>query len=197
MKKQTLFTLVLLSSQLGYAAECLYSIDSKKSQIGWKAFKYSEALKAGVPGSFKKVAYKETYKPNLEKALQATPVEIDLQTVDTKNPGRDQTLTKSFFTLILGKKIKARFLKMKASKALVAIQLNKKTKTVEMKVKKHSENHWSLEGSIDLLADFGLKKQFESLHQACKGLHTGSDGISKTWTDVELHAEVYFKKKCS
>ena len=40
-------------------------------------------------------------------------------------------------------------------------------------------------GSIDML-DFALKDAHDSIHQTCEELHRGKDGVSKTWTEVDL-----------
>jgi hypothetical protein len=34
-----------------------------------------------------------------------------------------------------------------------------------------------------------------SINKACEALHTGKDGISKTWSEVAVHADVLLNKK--
>jgi hypothetical protein len=36
----------------------------------------------------------------------------------------------------------------------------------------------------------------ESLNEACKDLHTGEDGVSKTWSEVNLSLEVELLSDC-
>jgi hypothetical protein len=33
-----------------------------------------------------------------------------------------------------------------------------------------------------------------SINKACEALHTGKDGISKTWSEVAVHADVLLNK---
>ena len=34
-----------------------------------------------------------------------------------------------------------------------------------------------------------------SINKACEALHTGKDGVSKTWSEVAVHADVLLQKK--
>ena len=49
--------------------------------------------------------------------------------------------------------------------------------------------------AVDMM-DFALQKPFDSIHQACEEQHTGEDGVSKTWTDLELALSGTFEKSC-
>jgi len=51
-------------------------------------------------------------------------------------------------------------------------------------------------GSIDML-DFALKDAHDSIHQTCEELHKGQDGVSRTWTDVDLTLTGKFTKSCA
>ena len=33
-----------------------------------------------------------------------------------------------------------------------------------------------------------------SINKACEALHTGADGVSKTWSEVAVHADVLLNK---
>ena len=52
-----------------------------------------------------------------------------------------------------------------------------------------------LTGEIDLV-DFKAEEAVASLNKICEALHTGADGISKTWSTVELAIETTLKKEC-
>ena len=53
------------------------------------------------------------------------------------------------------------------------------------------DNIVSINGNINNLMDWKMESAFNSLHAACELLHTGEDGISKTWEDVAIGAKVY------
>ena len=41
--------------------------------------------------------------------------------------------------------------------------------------------------------DFNGSKAMESLNKVCFDLHKGPDGISKTWSEVEINVATYLK----
>ena len=49
--------------------------------------------------------------------------------------------------------------------------------------------------SIDIL-DFRMQPAFDQIHKACEEQHTGDDGISKTWTQVDLSLTGRFTSSC-
>ena len=50
--------------------------------------------------------------------------------------------------------------------------------------------------SVMDMMDFQLQKPFDSIHTACEALHTGADGVAKTWTEVALRVVFSYEKKC-
>jgi hypothetical protein len=64
------------------------------------------------------------------------------------------------------------------------LTLNAKTVKVPMKFAIDAGT-FTADGTLDVM-DFGLSNAFASLHKACEALHTGADGVSKTWTPVDL-----------
>ena len=54
----------------------------------------------------------------------------------------------------------------------------------------------TLTGNLDLLK-VGEEAAWSSLHKSCETQHKGTDGVSKTWTEVELSATVETKGPCA
>ena len=52
-----------------------------------------------------------------------------------------------------------------------------------------------LNGSLNLL-DFKGEKAVDALNKACKDLHKGEDGKSKTWSDVNIYVKSTLKNSC-
>jgi hypothetical protein len=46
------------------------------------------------------------------------------------------------------------------------------------------------------MLDFALNGPWSSLHEACKALHTGADGVAKTWTEVMLTVSANVARIC-
>lgn len=77
---------------------------------------------------------------------------------------------------------------------VVDITLNDKTVSVPFTYEVTSETYYSFKGVMNL-EDWGATTAVESINNACKDLHTGPDGVSKTWSEVALEAEINFEKK--
>ncbi|NNC69249.1 MAG: YceI family protein, partial [Flavobacteriaceae bacterium] len=52
-----------------------------------------------------------------------------------------------------------------------------------------------LNGTLDIVNDFGAQAALESISKACFELHKGPDLVSKTWSDVGIDAAIYLRKK--
>ena len=50
----------------------------------------------------------------------------------------------------------------------------------------------TLSGTLNL-EDFNATSAIESLNKVCFDLHKGTDGISKTWSDVNIEVATYLK----
>ena len=54
-----------------------------------------------------------------------------------------------------------------------------------------------LEASVTVdMMDFALDGPWASIHETCKALHTGADGVAKTWTEVMLKVTADVAKIC-
>ena len=51
--------------------------------------------------------------------------------------------------------------------------------------------------SVMDMMDFNLQAPFKSIHEACKVLHTGPDGVAKTWTEVALQVTAEVIETCT
>ncbi|MGH1467412.1 MAG: YceI family protein [Bdellovibrionales bacterium] len=188
-----LFTLLLFSSN-AYSETCLHSIKEGSEKITWTGFKYTE--KTAVSGTFDKVKFKQVKdSPSMSELLESVEFEIDTKSVNSGNPARDTTLKGSIFgflkvpNTISGKIVSATQLDM-----AVEMTLNKKT-PMQMSLDAKDGKITST-GTLNLL-EHGLKKSYDAVHVACKGLHVGKDGVSKTWSTVEIKVEADYEVKCS
>lgn len=161
--------------------------DTQKQDLNytlqWTAFK--TPAKAGVNGSFTDVKLNgvDLKAATLEQGLQGATFAIVTKTVTTKDPARDQTLVTNFFDKMTGN-INGFFGEFKDGKVLVHLTMNGKTIDKEFTYT-NIENGVQLEGSIDIVSDFAAQTAFDTLHEACKGLHEG-----KTWTDVNIVVDI-------
>ena len=183
-----IFSFLTLSA-LSYAGGCVLT-QSDDMNVSWKAYK--TLGKIGVGGKFTSV----TYTPhalegkNFKELLVGSKVNIDLSKIDTGNPGRDETLVKSFFSVLKGKAITAEIVDIKKTDKHekgkprtgnldVKITMNEKTLTIPMKYI-YTDGKFNANGTIDLL-DFAAGNALSSINKSCYDLHKG-----KTWSDVSI-----------
>jgi hypothetical protein len=186
-----------------WAASNKWCLDPASVQVVWTAFKTTQ--KIGVNGNFTtlQVTAPEKGAKSLSKLLNSLKAEIKLEgaaSLSTGNPGRDQTLFDHFFKYLNGPiQIQGRFQGAKGTddvgELMLQLTLNGKKKTVPMTWSRTPEGALTAKGSLDVL-DFGLKTAFDDLHKTCEALHTGPDGISKTWSEVALQIQAKLNPGC-
>jgi polyisoprenoid-binding protein YceI len=202
--KLPIFCLIAAALTLGACAPkksaCTYEGDPKAIEIGWTAFKFTE--KTPVKGTFSKFqAMGPASAESLEKLLTGLHMDVDGASVETDNPGRNATIQQFFFEKFTPAfKIHAMATKLEGDDQkgtlTINIKMNDVAKDVAFSYTVNAEGRLEAIGSIDML-DFGLQPAFDSLHQACGDLHKGKDGVSKTWTQVDLIVSGKFQKSCS
>ena len=183
----TLLTITYASEPA--AAGCVL-VQPNSMNVNWKAYK--TLGKIGVGGKFTSVAYTPhaLEGKNFKELFVGSKVNIDLSKIDTGNPGRDETLVKSFFSVLKGKAVTAEIIDIKKTDKHekgkprtgnldVKITMNEKTLTIPMKYV-YTDGKFNANGTIDLL-DFAAGDALTSINKSCYDLHKG-----KTWSDVSI-----------
>lgn len=202
MKKIVPFLFVLFLSTLAACgpkkSACTYTTDPQGIQLEWTAFKFTE--KTPVKGKFNKVEVKGTSSaPSLAELAKGLHMDIDGGSVETNDAGRNATIQQFFFEKFTPPShIHAMASNLEGDdqqgKLNINISMNGNAKDVPFT---YSVTDGVLEAkaSIDMM-DFALQAPFDSIHKACEDKHTGKDGVSKTWTQVDLRLTAPFKKQC-
>lgn len=170
-----------------------YSIDTNASEINWTAYKTT--AKKAVKGVFTKLNITNPINSNTKKgAFDNLGFDIPVSSFFSKDETRDTKIKALFFgamdntTLISGT-----FSNISGDDNLGSMSLNLKmnNETVAIPMTYSIENNIvSINGNINNLMDWKMSTAFNSLHKACELLHTGEDGVSKTWEDVAISATV-------
>ena len=195
--------LVIGSMMFGFASEgsakdCQYSVAVDGVSVEWTAYKTSK--KAPVKGTFNTVSLKgKRSAGSLKDLASGLSMEIDGTSIESGNPGRNVTVSQFFFQKFAPSAgITAKVAKWTGDDQKgtvdISISLNGKSHTVPMAYTV-TEGAFVAEGAFNMM-DFALKAAFDSLHQACGTLHTGADGVAKTWEDVGLSLSAKFSKTC-
>jgi polyisoprenoid-binding protein YceI len=176
------------------AESCALSTSAKGQQLTWTAFKFTERL--GVEGSFDTI----TTTPGTPgdaawKAIDRMTFQIDTASVNTGNPGRDDKIRQHFFgTLENFQTISGRIKANSPGKATLFIEMNGQRHSVVVDVSPVAEGV-VLTGTIDV-EQWGAGPAIAALNEACGAVHTGEDGVSKLWPQVELRATIPIERTC-
>jgi len=188
----------LISARVQAAdASCSYKLVDGSVHVLWQAYKTTK--KVGVHGEFKKF---DLHNPSIANTiadmLKESRIVIDAASVDSGNPERDTTLLKFFFGLFKSPKITAQVAALHGADTGtldMVLNLNGRTRKVPMTYETVPQGDFTAKGSIDIL-DFGLKPALSSLHTACIDRHKGEDGVSKTWSEVDLKVTAKVDRVC-
>lgn len=177
---------------------CQYSVDAANIKFTWTAFKTT--AKVAVKGTFDKISIINDLSVSEIPALVLnTKFEIALGSINSGNPERDAKLVDKFFGKLANKETFTGVVQEcngdnKEGKAIVLLNINNLDHAVVMNYTV-VEDSLELAGTLDLL-DWKATDALTSLNQACLDLHKGEDGVSKTWSDMEIKVLVPLKKVC-
>lgn len=188
-----LLTIAILGlSFAAYAKPQICTLDYVKdgSTLAWTAFKTPK--KVGVTAKFTDFTINAKNSKSIEDLLSSATFEVNSQSVDSGDKGRDAKIQQFFFKKMLsGTKITGKVLKVADSMADVELTMNGTTKTTRMTVQYDEPmSKVNLKGSIDVL-EFGLKDSLASITKACFEKHEGV-----TWPDVDLDLSANLKQNC-
>jgi len=173
-------------------------LNEDASSIHWTGFKTTG--KIPVKGVFQNFKIKGTKPANdLITALKQAQANINIYSVFSNNESRDKKLIEQLFEKMTAtKNISARIEKIDVATqtAWVTINMNAHEKQIKMPIRIDEEKGLvSLKGTIDLVKDFGASNALGNFHKACFDEHAGEDGVSKTWSEVSIEADLKFDKK--
>ncbi len=178
---------------------CFYSYDEAAgAQVRWTAFKTT--AKVGVGGQFDQVNVTVGEKSTkITDILETIKFNIPTSSINTANEDRDSKIVKSFFgamnatDIILGqvKNVAGDNTNGTCTFYLTINNIEKET-TLDYLVEGSTVK---LTGEIDMV-NWSAENAVASLNEVCGALHTGEDGVTKTWSVVELAIETTLKKDC-
>ncbi len=193
----TLF-FILLSSNFASAKECKYSLNKTDIKMKWTGYKTTD--KVAVSGTFKSIDWSYKSSMTLSNLMKSIKFKIKTMSVNSGNSLRDKRVYKSFFKLMnKGEEISGYGISVdeKNKKAVIEIEMNGQRTPVIFSFEKNKKDlSFKLKSKIDILDHFKMTKSFKSIAELCKNLHTGKDGVSKTWSEVGLEITSKLIKTC-
>jgi polyisoprenoid-binding protein YceI len=180
-------------------AACTYAIAANAVKVTWTAFKFTE--KTGVSGSFNTARLEgPTAAATLTELAKGLRMEIDGASIESGDPARNATVSEFFFQQFTpDAKITGQAVEVsgddKAGVVKINISLNGKSKVVPFAYAIGAQGAVEAKASIDMM-DFALEGPYDTLHKACEEKHIGADGVSKTWTSVDIKLTGAYQEKC-
>jgi len=168
-----------------------YQVSAKGSEVSWTGYKFTE--KKGVKGKFKTINVTKAPKAKTQiEAFNGVEFNIPVSSVFSNNAIRDGKLKELFFGMMDDTEFLSGSFTTSGEEIILNLKMNGTTKEIPLTYK-ISDRHIKLNGKLTML-DFGAVKAYESIHKACELLHTGADGVSKTWEEVGIEAIVFLSK---
>ncbi len=168
-----------------------FSIDADKTEVNWTAYKTT--AKAPVKGKFTKLDIKNSKAAaNLKEALNGAEFSIPVSSIFSNNPGRDTKLKTFFFGVMKNTSLLSGTIHVENdTKGYVDFSMNG---VIEKLAFDYTVNETSIVIKAIMNTDtWQAQAAIESLNKACFELHKGTDGVSKTWSDVAIDITVAFK----
>lgn len=171
--------------------ENLYSVEAKKTVINWTAYKTTS--KVPVKGQFSKLTIENTKKASTTmEALNGLKFSIPISSLFTNDTIRDSKVKKFFFgTLKNTNLISGTITMINESSGSVDITMNGISQVLPISYL-ISDQMVTIEAIMDL-DNWKAQAAIEALNTVCKDLHTGDDGVAKTWSEVKIEVETYLK----
>ncbi len=174
------------------AEEKGYTVEPKTTTLNWTAYKTTS--KIPVKGQFTTLNIEEN-KAKAKTALEALnniKFSIPVSSLFTKDTIRDEKLKKFFFGSMLNtESISGTIHINNETSGTVDIVMNGISQALPITFVA-SDQMVTIEAIMDL-DNWQAQAAIAALNTVCKELHTGEDGISKTWSEVKIEVATYLK----
>ncbi len=170
--------------------EKTYTIEPLTTKIGWTAYKTTS--KTPVKGEFTKINVTPKSASTAKEALNNMEFSIPVSSLFSNNDARDIKLKQLFFGVMDATELLSGTIHLTSeSEGNVDLKMNGITKSFPINYT-ISGQMVTMTGKLNL-GNWNAQKAIESLNAACSELHKGEDGISKTWSEVQIDVATYLK----
>lgn len=173
-----------------------FNLVADSTKVSFTAYKTTE--KKPVGGQFTKINITESNSgATAMDAMNGTAFSIPVSSLFTNDATgtRDPKIKEFFFGIMENTELISGIFKVSEDgKPFIDVTLNGKTGSIPLEAEKTSENRYTFNGVMNL-ENWDALAAVASINKACEALHTGPDGVSKTWNEVALQAEVLLQKE--
>lgn len=171
--------------------EKTYSVIADSTKINWTAYKTT--AKVPVNGQFADITIENVKKDSTALgALNGLKFKIPVSSLITNDTIRDKKLKEYFFGAMKNSSVITGTVHInKDNASTVDLTLNGITRELPIAYIV-ADNKVTIIGNMEL-DNWQAKVALEALNVVCKDLHTGDDGITKTWSDVKIEVVAILK----
>ncbi|HEY9221421.1 MAG TPA: YceI family protein [Lutibacter sp.] len=171
--------------------EKTYSVIADSTKINWTAYKTT--AKVPVNGQFAEITIENVKKDSTALgALNGLKFKIPVSSLITNDTIRDKKLKEYFFGAMKNSNVITGTVHInKDNASTVDLTLNGITRELPIAYIV-ADNKVTIIGNMEL-DNWQAKAALEALNVVCKDLHTGEDGITKTWSDVKIEVIAILK----
>tara|TARA_R110000868_G_scaffold199133_2_gene445698 strand:+ start:226 stop:864 length:639 start_codon:yes stop_codon:yes gene_type:complete len=173
----------------------IYSLVQDSTKVSFTAYKTTDKVPVG--GMFKKINFTKTNSGETAmEALNGTEFSIPVSSLFTNDPTgtRDPKLLEFFFGVLKDTELISGVVKVEGDKSSMDVTLNGETQNIPLAYEMNGDNKIVFNGVMEL-ENWNAMNAVASINKACEILHTGKDGVSKTWSEVAVKAEVLLTKE--
>lgn len=163
-----------------------YVLLPTSTSVHWTAYKTSEKLPVG--GEFQTVDFAEKQGNNAQEALDGLEFTIPVSSLFTKDEGRDKKLKETFFGNMTDTELLKGKIHFKDGTYSATLTMNGVSNELPLEVMITDETDITIKGLMQL-KEWNALGALEKLNTICKDLHTGADGVSKTWEEVAIEVK--------
>lgn len=173
-----------------------FSLVKDSTKVSFTAYKTTEKLPVG--GKFTKINITNSKEGSTAmEALNGTTFSIPVSSLFTNDATgtRDPKILEFFFGVMDNTELISGVFKVSTGDTCsIDVTLNGKTANIPLGHEMVGDYGYTFKGVMNL-ENWDALNAVESINKACEVLHTGKDGVSKTWSEVAVHADVLLQKK--
>lgn len=178
------------------ASEENFSLVRDSTKVSFVAYKTTDKVPVG--GEFTNININNfgSGETALE-AMNGTEFSIPVSSLFTNDPTgtRDPKILEFFFGALENTELISGVFKVDANQQCsIDVTLNGQTETIPLEYSVVDDTKFVFDGVMEL-GNWDALDAVASINKACEALHTGSDGVSKTWSEVAVKAVVLLAKK--
>ena len=168
-----------------------FAVANASNIISFTAYKTTE--KVPVVGEFKKVKIITGGEGNtVKEAINGTAFSVPISSLATKDASRDLKIKTYFFEKMVGTDALTGYFQINDdTSGVVKLTMNDVAKDVPFTYT-IVDKTFTMQATIDI-NDWNASAALASLNKVCEVLHTGADGVSKTWSEVALNITSTFQ----